>query len=133
MTILTLISLHDTFAIAQLPSDAEMPEWATRGRFFSMTRTARELSIVCTDADVPPDVTANRGWRCLRVAGTLDFALIGILASAINPLAEAGITVFALSTFDTDYLFIKESGFERAVTALRNAAHRVISDPAPEP
>jgi len=132
MTALTFISLQDTLAIAQLPPDSEIPQWARRSRFFSITRTADELSIVCADEDVPPDVKANRGWRCLRVAGKLDFAMVGILATTLNPLAEAGVAVFAVSTFDTDFVLVKEPEYERAVTALRRTAHHVLSGAATE-
>jgi hypothetical protein len=126
MTILTLLSLQDTFAIAQLPFDSAIPDWATRGRFCSITRTAEDLSIVCREDDVPGDVAAERGWRCLRIAGKLDFAMVGVLASVIIPLAAVGIAVFVVSTFDTDYLLVKEQEFAAASRELQRAGHRVV-------
>jgi len=132
-TPLTILSLPDAFAIAQLPAGAAIPEWATRGPFLSITRTTDELSIVCRDEDVPAQVRAERGWRCLRVAGKLDFTVVGILASVIDPLAEAGVPVFVLSTFETDYMLIKERDFQRAVGALQAAGYLVASDPSADP
>jgi hypothetical protein len=74
-------------------------------------------------------VKAEKDWRCLQVVGPLDFALTGILASLLIPLAEAGVSMFAISTFDTDYLLIKETTLEVAITALRNAGHYVETVP----
>ena len=105
---LQLILLPQTFAIARLPGDAAVPEWAG-GDLVSITRTAEELSIACRADDVPEGVHCERGWRCFRVAGTLDFSLIGVLAALTVPLANAGGSVFALSTFDTDYLLVRET------------------------
>jgi hypothetical protein len=90
MLVLRLIILPDTFAVCRLPADSTVPAWAT-GDFLSITRTADELSIVCLDAAVPEDVQCERGLRCLRVAGSLDFSLVGVLASLAVPLAEAGV------------------------------------------
>jgi gluconokinase len=128
---LTLIALHDTFAVARLPADVSIPEWATASpAFCSITRTPYELSIVCRDQDVPETVNAERGWRCLRVGGPLDFSLVGVLASLVNPLARACIPVFVASTFDNDYLLVKMRDFERAVSALEAAGHSVDSGAA---
>jgi hypothetical protein len=122
----TLISLDDLFAVCRLAGDSPVPTWAT-GSFVSITRTAEELSIVCRAEDVPEGVRCERGWRCLRVAGALDFALVGVLTSLLAPLADAGIPVFAASTFDTDYLLVKEDRWDVAVEALRREGHRVES------
>jgi len=121
MSALTLLNLQDSFAVSKLPADSPIPAWATSGSLVSITRTRDELSIVCREEDVPVDVTCcERAWRCLRVAGQIDFSLVGILASLVNPLAKAGIPVFVLSTFDTDYLLIKAENFEPAVKALHD-------------
>ena len=122
---LPLIELPGSFAICKLDKDAALPAWATAGNFFSITRTTDELSIVCSQSDVPEDVPCERDWRCLRVAGTMAFSVVGVLASLVTPLAEAGISVFALSTFDTDYLLVKEKDLENAVVALRQYGHTV--------
>jgi hypothetical protein len=120
---LTLILLPETFAICRLASDASVPPLATAGDLFSITRTADELSIVCRQDTVPEGIHSERGWRCLRVAGTIPISVVGVLASLTAPLAEAGITLFAISTFDTDYLLVKETDLEGAVAALRQEGH----------
>ena len=91
----------------------------------SVTRTAAELSIVAPSAAVPPEVRAERDWRALRVAGPLDFALTGILASLAAPLADAGVSIFALSTYDTDYVLVRHPQLDVALAALRAAGHTV--------
>jgi hypothetical protein len=123
---LALTLLPDTFAVCRLDHDALVPAWASSGTFFSITRTADELSVVCSQSLVPDGVRCERGWRCLRVAGTMDFSMIGVVASLVTPLAEAGISVFVISTFDTDYLLVKENDLQRAKATLRSAGHTVM-------
>ena len=121
---LDLSILPDTFAIARLPASVPPPAWADSGTLRSVTRTPDELSIVCRDADVPEDVTAARGWRAIRVAGTLDVSTTGILSGLAAPLAEARISIFALSTHDTDYVLVRDEALGRAVDVLTAAGHR---------
>jgi hypothetical protein len=109
------------FAVCRLPAGSLIPEWAVDGGFASITRTPDELSIVCLQASAPPGIQSERGWRCFRVCGPLDFALTGILARLTAPLAAAGVPVFALSTFDTDYLLVREVDAGRATAAWRSA------------
>ncbi len=120
---LTLIVVDGTFAVCRLEPGTPIPPWATAGPFFSITRTADEVSIVCRQDAVPEGVVCEQGWRCLRVAGTIPFSVVGILASLTAPLAEAGISVFAVSTFDTDYLLVKAEDLDRAVDILRRQSH----------
>ena len=122
---LSLHVLPVRLAICRLAPDAALPSWAA-GPFVSLTRTVAELSIVCAESAVPEGVAANRGWRALAVAGPLDFSLTGVLASLAQPLAAAGISIFAISTYDTDYLLAPESGLPKAVEALSAAGHSVI-------
>lgn len=96
-----------------------------RGDLYAITRTRDELSIVCPQADVPPSTFSEPEWRALKVAGPLDFSLTGVLASLAAPLADAGISIFALSTFDTDYLLVKSDVLALAVEVLRRAGHSV--------
>ena len=112
-------------AISRLDAGAAVPAWATAGSFFSVTRTAAELSVVCAETDVPDAVRCERGWRALRVEGPLDFSLTGILAALAAPLADADIPIFALSTFDTDYLLVRAAHLDAAVETLRRAGHTV--------
>jgi hypothetical protein len=90
-----------------------------------VTRSDTELSVVCREEDVPAGASAERGWRALEVAGPLDFSLTGIVASLVSPLADAAVPIFVLSTFDTDYLLVREPDLPRAVEALRAAGHTV--------
>ena len=124
MTSLRLTVLPSRLAVCRLAANALLPIWAAGGALVSITRTADELSIVCLEAQVPGDVTVERGWCCLKVEGPLDFALTGILADLAGALASAGISIFAVSTFDTDYLLVKEETLDRAVEALKVAGHR---------
>lgn len=127
---MTLIVLPDEFAVARLaPSDA-IPSWAAAAPISSTTRTADELSIVCASSHVPVHVTAERGWRCLRIAGTLDFSVTGVLASIAGPLADAGVSMFAISTYDTDYVLVPAPALPAAIVALTAAGHDVIAAPA---
>ena len=122
---LTLIVVDRLFAVCRLEPADSVPRWATAGEFFSITRTADELSVVCPQEAVPDRVKGERGWRCLRVAGTIPFSVVGVLASLTAPLAEAGISVFTISTFDTDYLLVKAEDLERAVDVLRRRGHTI--------
>lgn len=124
-TYLTLTLLPDTFAICRLPASAALPAWAATGPFSAVVRTSEELSMVCVEQSAPPDVACARGWRGLKVAGPLDFALTGVLASLAGPLAEAGVSIFAISTYDTDYLFVRGEQFDTAVDTLRRAEFAV--------
>lgn len=120
-----LLLLPGRYAVCRLPGDAPPPAWAFGGPFSSLTRTADEFSVVCREEDVPAGVRHEPRWRCLRVAGTLDFALVGVLASLTVPLAEAGVSVFAVSTFDTDYLLVREPDLPRTLAALSAHGHEV--------
>jgi hypothetical protein len=121
-----LRTLSETFAIVRLASDAAVPSWVGGHDLLAVVRTRNELSIVCRDDTVPPDHTeVQHGFRCLAVTGTLDFALTGIIAELARPLAEAGIPIFGLSTYDTDHVLVREDRLDEAKTALRNAGHTI--------
>ena len=123
---LPLELLADTLAVCRLAADAPVPPWAAApGRFVTISRTADELSVTAPEANVPPDVQCEREYRALRVKGPLPLNLIGILASIAEPLAEAGLSIFAISTFDTDYVLVKARDLEAAVATLEHAGHHV--------
>ncbi len=122
---LKLAVTSDRLAVCRLEAGASIPAWATAGEFFSVTRTRDELSIVCAEELVPDHVKSERGWRSLKVEGPLDFSLTGVMLSVAAPLAESRISLFAISTFDTDYILIKEGDLERAVLALSESGHQV--------
>jgi hypothetical protein len=127
---LTLTALPDTLAITQLSNDATIPAWADGDGFVSITRAADELSIVCAEARVPADIKAERGWRAFKLQGPFDFALVGVLKQVLDPLAEAKVGIFAISTYNTDYVLVKAAQFEQAVTALTRFGHTVRTQAA---
>lgn len=119
--------IPDEWAVCRLEPEAPIPAWASAGRFVSITRAPEELSIVCPAAQVPDGVRAQPGWSCLQLAGPFDFGLTGILASFLQPLAEAHVPIFALSTFDTDWVLIPAGHLAGAHAALAAAGH-VLED-----
>jgi uncharacterized protein len=120
-----LYALDELYAVVRLEPDAPLPDWARSGHFWSVTRSESELSIVCREEDVPAAASAERGWCVLELAGPLDFSLTGVVAALVTPLAEAGVPIFVLSTFETDYLVVRERDLERSVAALAEAGHTV--------
>lgn len=122
---LALTALPGRYAIGRLPADAAFPAWLPTRGFVACTRTLHELSVVCEEDALPATVTATRGWRALGVDGPLAFELVGVLASLSGALAAAAVSVFVVSTYDTDYLLVREAQFEAAVAALRGAGHTV--------
>jgi hypothetical protein len=117
--------LPETFTICRLAPDDVVPEWATQGQFFSITRSSDELSVIAETAFLPEKLRTAVSWRVMKVRGPFEFSEVGVLASLVQPLAAAGVSVFTISTFDTDYLLVQCIQLPDAVTALRNAAHRV--------
>jgi hypothetical protein len=122
---LSLFVLPQTFAVFRLSPDDAIPPWATEGDFFSITRTADELSILCCQDAVPENTPCERDWRCLRVAGTIAFSVVGVIVGLTRGLAEAGIGVFVVSTFDTDYLLTKEKDWTTALDVLRRQGYTI--------
>lgn len=114
-----------SFAVCQLPPDAALPDWALGGVVTSVTRTADELSIVCSGDAVPEGVQAEKGWICFELGGPFPFSQTGVLASFIDPLAERGLSIFAISTFDTDYVLVKDELAGVALEALQEAEHEL--------
>jgi len=116
--------LDELLAIARCPAGAEIPGWVRGRDFLAVVRTQRELSIVCADDAVPAShAEVERGFRALAVTGTLDFALTGIVATLAQPLAEAGISIFGISTYDTDHLLVRAVNLDAARSALEAAGH----------
>lgn len=117
--------LDERLAICRLDVASGIPPWGISSRFASFTRTADELSVVCPEESVPEDVGCERGWRVLKLEGPLDFSLVGVLAKITGALAEADVSVFVISTFDTDYVLVRENLLNTAVTILRDAGYEV--------
>src|ERR1700730_100845 len=116
---LTITVLPSLLGIAKLDASTAIPDWALQDKaFFSITKTADELSIVCLEDRIPSHVKTEKGWNAIKVEGPLDFGLTGILSSLLHPLAEAKISIFALSTFDTDYVLFKKENLHRVIEIL---------------
>ena len=117
--------LLERLAVCRLASAAHIPAWVLESGFFCVVRTPDELSIVypedacqedvCTEDRMPHAPTIERGWVALKLKGPFPFSMTGVLASFVQPLAEAQIPIFAISTFDTDYVFIKRENLEQAL------------------
>jgi hypothetical protein len=125
----------ERLAVCRFASDARVPAWALEGGFFCLIRTRDELSIVCTEdvcrEDRMPDgALAERGWVALKLEGPFPFSTTGVLASFLQPLAEAQVPIFAISTFDTDWVLIKRENLEQAVVALGAAGHEKVGEEA---
>ena len=122
---LTLELVAGSYAVCRLGASEPLPAWAGEGPFVSITRTEAELSVVCPEGAVPAGVRKEPGWRCLRVVGPLGFGMTGVLASLAGPLASSGVSIFVVSTYDTDYLMVQDRDLERGKDALERAGHTV--------
>ncbi|WML32853.1 ACT domain-containing protein [Clostridium sp. OS1-26] len=123
--ILTMKLLKEKYGVCRLDKTELIPEWAKNSEFFSITKTLDELSVVCLQNDIPKDMKCEKEWRILKIEGTLDFSLIGILASISTILAQKGISIFAISTYDTDYILVKSKDIDNAIEALIKEAYEV--------
>jgi hypothetical protein len=121
---LTLTLLKDAYAVCRLAPDAPVPAPST-GAFSHLVRAPDETTLVCPASEVPAEAEVDRDWRCFRIEQSFDFGTPGILASVLGPLAEAGIGIFATSTFSTDYILVKAKDVVMAIKALARAGHRV--------
>ena len=119
--------LPGRYAVCRLQASAAIPHWALPSNgFCSITRTPDELSIVCAEDRVPSVIDAARGWVCLKLEGPFAFSETGILSSFLAPLADSRVGIFAISTFDTDYVLIQAQAWPKALEALRAAGHEEV-------
>jgi hypothetical protein len=123
---LSLKILPDRMAVCRFDPAVPVPDWIAEVGFYSLTRTEEELTIVCPETRLAPGISSEAGWRCFQVLGLLDFSEIGIIFSLTRPLAENGVSVFVISTFNTDYLMVKENDLAKAIDALTAEGHRVL-------
>jgi hypothetical protein len=123
---MNLSVLKDVYGVCRLKPDESVPDWASAGAFYTVSKTFDELSIICQASLIPQGIQVELGWRVMKVEGPLDFDLIGILATLSGSLADRGVSIFAVSTFDTDYLLVKEKDYKNAVEALRDAGHTIL-------
>ncbi len=122
-----LLVLPELYAVCRLAPDLPFPDWARSADLISFVRTPEELSVVCKQRYVPPDIKAELGWRVIKVQGPLDFDLVSLLASITAPLANAGISIFVISSFETDYVLVKEKSLDLAVEALTSVGFLVLN------
>lgn len=124
--ILTMKLLNGKYGVCRLDKTQLIPTWAQNSDFFSITRTSDELSIVCSQDDIPDDIKYEKDWKILKIQGPLDFSLIGILSSISTILAQKGISIFAISTYDTDYILVKNKDIDNAIAALIAERYEII-------
>lgn len=124
--ILTMKLLKEKFGVSRLDKNELIPKWAQNSDFFSITKTCDELSIVCSQNHIPNDIKCEKDWRILKIEGQLDFSLIGILSSISTILAQKGISIFAISTYDTDYILVKNKDIDNAVDSLVKERYEII-------
>lgn len=117
--------LPGIYAVCRLDRDAAVPDGTTGAPFLSVTRTPHELSLVCPDNRIPTGARVECGWKVLMVEGPLEFSLTGVLASLAVPLARENIGIFALSTYDTDYLMVKNQHLAKAIQVLQAEGYEV--------
>jgi hypothetical protein len=122
---LTIVIYQKMYAVCRLEPEAAVPAWAEGREFVSITRTAAELSIVCQQDSLPADVHAEKNRRLMRIEGKLGFELTGVLASVTAPLSKAELSIFAVSTYDTDYLLIADEDLQKAAEMLEAAGHTI--------
>jgi len=123
----TLQEFPEKLAVVRLPPGSEIPAWAESSSLFSITATATETSLVCAGRNVPTKQVAQKGLTAFAVQGPLDLALVGVLAGLLVPLAEAGVPVFTISTYDTDWILVPIADAERAAEAWRRRGHTVVA------
>jgi uncharacterized protein len=114
------------YVIVRQPPNVAVPEWAAHGDFTSITRTADELSIVCAATNIPPDIDPGPRWICLKLEGPFSFSLTGVLLSFIEPLSNNKIPIFAISTYDTDYVLVQKEFANVTLQVLDNAGHKLV-------
>lgn len=122
---LNLKLLKDKYSVCRLNKDDEIPKWIFNEEFFSITKTEDELSIVCLQDKIKEDVKCERDWNILKIEGPLDFSLIGILSKISTLMANNNISIFAISTYDTDYILIKEESIDKAIEILENNNYNI--------
>jgi len=130
---LTMKLLKDKYSVCRLDKNSIIPNWVMNGEFFSITKTEDELSIVCSQENLPhnmqhelANIQCEKDWRILKVEGPLDFSLVGILSSISSLMAKEKISIFALSTYDTDYILVKENNIDAAINVLIKNNYDVI-------
>ena len=115
-----------TLGVCKISPTQAIPQWAIQGEFFSVTKTTEELSIVCSEAVIPAGEIYEKGWRALKIVGILDFSLIGILSVVSSVLASSGVSIFAISTYNTDYILVRDKDLAVAVQSLSGEGYDIL-------
>lgn len=121
--------LRSKLSVCRATADSAVPQIVLQAPFYAVTRTDDELSFLVPEECAQSDWRCEHGWRAIKVAGPLDFSLTGVLAALSAPLADAKISIFAISTFDTDYILVKEEMLAQACSALKQQGHNIIGGP----
>jgi len=122
---LKLSLLKDKYAICTLPNTAPIPDWALTETPVSITRTDKELTIVCAQDIIPLELQCDFNWRCFKIDGSFDLNQIGVISSISSPLADAGISIYVISTYDTDYFLVQNENLEQAISTLSDIGHNI--------
>ncbi len=122
---LQLSLLKDKYGICTLPNTAPIPDWALTQSLASITRTEKELTIVCRLEILPSQYQSDLNWRCFKIDGSFDLNQIGVISSISSPLADAGISIYVISTYDTDYFLIQQQNLEQTISVLSNSGHYI--------
>lgn len=122
---LKLSLLKDKYAICTLPNTAPIPDWALTETPVSITRTDKELTIVCAQDIIPLELQCDFNWRCFKIDGSFDLNQTGVISSISSPLANAGISIYVISTYDTDYFLVQDKNLEQTISTLSNAGHSI--------
>lgn len=119
------VLIDEKFGICRLKANEKLPEWVISSSIFSITRTKEELSVICPVNVIPENIECEINWNCFKVKGPLDFDQIGILSKISNTLYENEISIFVMSTYDTDYIFVKQKNCKAAFYALETAGMKI--------
>ena len=123
-----LLLLPEHYAICRLAPASEFPMWGIGASLWSLTRTADETSLVCAESGMPAEtgaVVVSRGWRALRVAGSMDLGMVGVMAQLSSALAAAGVAIFVIATYDTDYLLVRADDLDHSLATLESVGYAV--------
>lgn len=113
------------YVVCRLEKNEKIPTWINTEKFYSITKTEDELSIVCLDENIDENIKCEKGWRVLKIQGPLDFSLVGILSKISVILAENNISIFAISTYDTDYILVKEESIEKTIKVMTENGYNI--------
>lgn len=115
--------LKDLYSVCKLTPDSDIPHWVNKNEFYSVTKTDEEFSILCLQNDVPANIKCELNWKILKIDSKLDFSMVGVIAQISKSLAENNISIFVISTFDTDYICVKEKDLAQTINILKKAGN----------